>query len=154
MSKPLSTKIGAGLVVAMVVAGLAIYWLTRSVLSDRQQILDMFLAVEQAVEGKSASSVMRHISENYDDGTYTKRDLTRLAVTVFREREPFNVAPVVRSLEIESNRATAEVKVKFWIGRGPPQDAQDLTLHITLEKTRGTWQVTRARGWQQAQEAL
>lgn len=154
MNKSLLARIGAGLAIVAVIVGIAIYWLTRPTVSDRQQILDMFLATQDAVERKSVSGVMRHISEDYDDGTYTKRALTRLAVSAFREGEPFNVLTVVRALQIKGNQAVAEVEVKFWVGRGPPEHVQHLTLHVAAEKKRGKWQVTRARGWQQAQEAF
>ena len=97
---------------------------------------------------------MRHISDNYDDGAYTKRDLTRLAIAAFRGSGPINVVPQVRSLDIHGGQATATVEVDFWADSTAREDAQHLVLQIELGKSSGKWQVIKAQGWHQAQDAF
>ena len=154
MNKARIVKILVAFVIIVVGGSLTAYWLPQRAVSDRQQILDMFLQVEQAVERKSISGVMRHISEDYDDGTYSKRDLNQLAIAAFRERGSFNVLASASSLDISGNQATAQVKVRFWTGYGSAGQAQRLTLWIQAEKKGKRWQVTSAHGWEQAQQAL
>jgi len=114
----------------------------------------MFLQVEEAVEHKNLSGVMRHIAEDYNDGTLTKTELTRLAIGAFREPEPFNVLATVRSLDITGEQATATIDVGFWVEDRSAKTVQNLLIQVELKRIRGEWQVTAARGWQQAQHAL
>jgi len=142
------------LAVIAVAGGLATYWLTQPVLSDREQIVNMFWQVQEAVERKSLSGVMRHISEDYDDGHFTKRDLARLATQGLRESGAFHVLASVCSLDIYGNQATAQVKVRFWVGDVSAEHAQRLTIWVRAEKNRNRWRVTGAYGWRRAQQAL
>jgi len=98
MATPRLLTIVLAILIIAVGAGLTIYWFRRPVPSDRQQVMDVFLQMQRAAERKSLSGVMRHIADDYDDGTYTRRDLMRLGVSAFREPEPFNIVATVRSL--------------------------------------------------------
>ena len=148
--RPKVIKVVAAAVLAIVVAIAAYYWLTRTPPSDRQQILNMFLAVAEAVERKSLSGVMRHISEDYDDGVYTKRELRRLAIAGFRRSGPIDVMAQVRSLDIRGQYATATVEADYTAGYDAPESTGHLVLRIEVKKNRGRWQVARAQGWQEA----
>lgn len=154
MRGPQVIKIGAAFVILALVSGLIIRGLNRTPPSDHEQILDTFLAIEEAVNRKSVSGVMRHVSADYDDGAYTKRGLTQLAIAVFRESESFNAVSQVRSLDIRGETASATVDVDFWVGDDPAGGAQRLELQLEMKKSRGKWQVTRAQGWEQAQESF
>ncbi len=154
MATPRLLTIVLAILIIAVGAGLTIYWFRRPVPSDRQQVMDVFLQMQRAAERKSLSGVMRHIADDYDDGTYTRRDLMRLGVSAFREPEPFNIVATVRSLEVTGSEAVAMVEVWFSVGAASARTGQHVTVQVQLQKNQGRWQVTSAQGWQDAAKAF
>lgn len=148
-----------GLIAGAVVVGLAgglVLWRVRARpgLCDTAQITNLILDVKRGVEGKRAREVLRRISEDYDDGVFTKRDLTRLAISGFREPGTFNVHVEAPEIEVSGDRAQARLRAEFWIGRGAGESKrQRLDLQVEFVKRRGRWEITRATGWESAMDA-
>jgi len=135
----------AALVVLLVAISL-VYYLQRPELSDEEQIQRLFLEAERAVEAKDASDIMRLIADDYDDGTFVKRDLTRLAIRAFRTSDEIDVVPYLRLLQVQGQEAHAELDVDLLVD----SDTQRLKLAVDLKKTGRGWQVIRASGWEVA----
>ena len=154
MNRPQVTRILVAVVVTAIVGSLVAYWLTRRSPSDREQILDAFLAAEQAIERKSVSGLLRHVAADYDDGSYIKGELTPLVLAAFRDSGAVDVLAHVRSLEIRGEQASAKVEVELSVASYAEGKRVPLVLQVQLKKARGTWQVTSAQGWEPAQEAF
>ena len=154
MATPRLLTIVVAILIIVVGAGLTIYWFRRPVPSDRRQVMDVLLHMQQAAERKSLSRVMGHIADDYDDGTCTRRDLMRLGVSAFRETEPFNIVATVRSLEVTGPEAIATVEVWFSVGAASARTGLHVIVQVQLQKNQGRWQVTSAPGWQDAAKAF
>ncbi len=133
---------------------LGVSLLSRPKSSDRRQVMDVLLHMQRAAERKSLSGVMGHIADDYDDGTYARRDLMRLGVSAFREPEPFNIVATVRSLGVTGPEAIATVEVWFSVGAVSARSGLPVIVQVQLQKNQGRWQVTSAQGWQDAAKAF
>ncbi len=74
----------------------ALWWLTRPPKTDRQQIVNLLAHTEQAIEQRDLGGLMQAVSEDYDDGTYSKRELRRAALAGFREVRAIRITPAIR----------------------------------------------------------
>lgn len=119
--------------------------------SDEEQIAQTILDIREAVETKDAGGVLRHISDDYDDRTNLKRDISRLVVAGFREPEPFSAHVEPPQITLQGDRASARFRARF--ARGPLRDpAADTNLEIVAEFARegAHWRVVSATGWEPA----
>lgn len=136
----------------LLAAGALVHWRFSPRLTDSQQIVQLILQVRRATETKNAAQLLSYISDEYNDGTFTKRDLTRLVVMAFRSPEPYRVQVEQPALHIQGNRATVDVKAKLWVGQPEAPEEQEIPLqvHAELVRVRGGWKVIRAKGWEPA----
>ncbi len=125
---------------------IVVWWLAHPQKSDRQQIVDLLRRAEQAIEHQDLRGLMKAISEDYDDGTYSKRELRRAALAGFREVRTIKITPVLRRLEISGEQARAELDVDVWIDTDSPHPTMHLALWVELNNKTGPWLVTRAGG--------
>ncbi len=142
----------AGLVVLAVVIAV-LWWLVRPPKTDRQQIVNLLRRTERAVEHKDLGGVMSVVSEDYDDGTYSKRELRQAMLAGFRQVRTIKVTPVLRKLEITGEHARAELDVDAWIDSNSPRPTMDMSMWVKLSNESGRWLVTSAGGdWPDAAE--
>lgn len=138
-------------VVAVTVGAVGLWHTTRPRLSDEEQITETIIAMKQAAEARSAGGLLRHVSDDYDDGTYRKPAITRLVINAMRYPEQIGVHVEQPVIEVSGDMARARVRAMYWLGpRGAAQQATTLDLTLYFEQTRRGWQITRATGWQGA----
>jgi len=135
----------AGLVVLAVVI-VALWWLVRPQKTDRQQIVDLLGRTERAIEHQDLGGVMRVISEDYADGTYSKRELRRATLAGFREVGTIRITPVLHKLEVSGEDARVELDVDVWIDTNQPHPTMRLAMWVELSKQSGRWLVTSVGG--------
>lgn len=119
-------------------------------LTDRQQILRMVAELEQAVEQRQTSTVMRYISEDYRDGHgFDRRMIQRLVVQAARQRSPIDIVVQLGPILIEGDTATARVDADYSLeeplGEGM---GTHVSAEVVFRRERGGWRVLRADGWQ------
>jgi hypothetical protein len=139
-------------VVVLAAVGATAWWWLRPRLTDEQQVVRTILKVRRAVETKNAGQFLACISDEYDDGTLKKRDITQMVVTGFRVPDPFRADVETPAIRILGDRAIVDVKVRFWIGQpgAAGETAKALQVHAELVRTLGGWRVIRASGWEPA----
>ncbi len=125
------------------------WWQSRPRLTDEEKILAVIAEVRAAAEERNAGRVLRHIDDDYDDGTYKKLDLTRMVVGGFRSPEPWRVQVELPQVQVTGDRATAKVRVEVWFA-GAGSDSDHVRAKVTADfvKRRGSWKVIRAGGWE------
>jgi hypothetical protein len=121
-----------------------------------QQILDALVEIQKAVEEKNLRGAMRHVSESYHDPeTQSKRELTRLALSGFREPGRFHVVLQAGRPQVQGSQATVEVRVEFSVVQGPSvRRREPFTVHTRWVKEGRHWRVVWAEGYWQASEAF
>lgn len=144
--------------IAAVILGGAVYYymfvLAPQRVPDRQQVLRIIADAQRAVEQKRVSELMRHISEDYEDGHgFNRRMIQRLALSAARSREAINLSVEVPHVEVVGDRATFVAEVSYAMGDQPVgrRDARRLTVTGELRRERGTWRIISADGWQSAE---
>jgi len=135
----------AGLVVLAGVI-VVLWWLARPQKTDRQRIVDLLSRTEQAVERKDLGGVMQVVSEDYADGTYSRRELRRAALAGFREVRTIRITPVLHKLEVSGEDARVEIDVDVWLDSDRPRPTMHLAMWVELSKKTGQWLVTSAGG--------
>ena len=123
-----------------------IWWLIRPHKTDRQQIVELLGRTERAIEHKDLGGVMQVLSEDYADGTYSKGELRRTVLAVFREVETIRITPVLHKLEVSGKDARAEIDVDVWLDSDQPRPTMQLAMQVKLNKESGRWLVTSASG--------
>jgi len=144
ISRRTSLLIAALLLLAAIIV--VFWWLTRPQKSDRQQIVDLLRRTERAIEREDLGDVMRAVSEDYADGTYSKRELRRAALAGFREVGTIKITPVLHKLEVAGEEAHAELDVAVWIDSDRPRPTMHLAMWVELTKESGCWLVSSAGG--------
>ena len=135
----------------VVVAAAGLWCLSRPRLTDEQQITRNILEIKQAAEARSAGGILRHVSDDYSDGLYTKRDITRLVVSAMRHPEAIEVHVEQPRIEVSGDTARVEVRAMYWVGfRSTAAPPNSLELTLDFARTRRGWQIIRAGGWQSA----
>ncbi len=135
----------AGFVVVMGII-VAVWWLTHPPKSDRQQIVDLLAYTERAIEQQDLGGVMQAVSKDYDDGTYSKRELRRTVLAGFREVRTIRITPVLRKLEVSGKEARADLDVDVWIDTDSSRPTMQVVMWVKLSKESGRWLVTSAGG--------
>ena len=135
----------AGIVVLAVVI-VVVWWLIRPPKTDQQQIVDLLGRTERAIEQQDLGGLMQAVSEDYADGTYSKRELRRAALAGFRQVRTIKITPVLRELEVSSEDARAELDLDVWIDTDRPRPTIRLAMWVKLSKESGRWLVTSAGG--------
>ena len=139
-----------------VLAAIGVFgWLvSRPRLSDEEQIVNTIIEIKRAVEAKDAGGVLKHIARDYNDGGYTRQDLTQFVVGGFRNPEQFRVEVQAPDVTISGDEAEARLQAVFSWG---PQAAEGQRLPLSivahLKRTGRTWKVVKAGGWEPAMEA-
>ncbi len=137
-------------VVVAVFAGVVVV-LTRPVPGEKEQVAQVIIDVKRAVEAKSAGGVLKHVADDYRDGTYTKRDLTQLVIGGFRTDEPFRVIVQAPEIQVAGSRAQAHVTADFSAGETTAASVPlSLDIRVEFVKARGQWRIVRATGWEPA----
>jgi len=135
----------AGFVVLVGIV-VALWWLTRPPKSNRQQIVNLLERTERAIEQQDLGGVMRAVSEDYDDGTFSKSELRRAALAGFREVRTIRITPVLRELAVSGKDARAELGVDVWINTDSARPTMHVAIWVKLNKESGRWLVTSAGG--------
>jgi len=135
----------AGLV-GLAVVIVVLWWFARPPKTDRQQIVDLLARTERAIEQQDLGGLMRAVSEDYADGTYSKRELRRAALAGFREVRTIRITPVLRELEVSGKDARAELDVDVWLDTDRPRPTMHVAIWVKLSKESGRWLVTSAGG--------
>ncbi len=145
------------IVLVAVAAGLFATW---KLAPDRrpasQQILDALVEIQKAVEQKDLGGTMKHVSESYRDPEMeNKRELTRLAVSGFREPGQFHVVLQAGRPEVRGSEATVDVRVEFSVTQGHGvRQVEPFTVHTRWARERGHWKIVWAEGYWQASGAF
>jgi hypothetical protein len=143
--------------VAVLAAAAALtLWLTRPRPTDTQQVEQAILGIKRGLEAHDAGAILRRISDAYNDGNQTKRDLVGWAVQGCRSPEEFRVLLEPPDIEVIGRAARVHVRVQFSMGGGGAQARPEpiaLDILADLARTRRGWQVTSARGWEPALDA-
>lgn len=126
------------------------WWRMRPTEPDDAQISRVILEIRQAVETKNAGVILRHVSEDYDDGVNRKRDITRLVVSGFRQPEPFQLHLEPPRVTLTGDRAQAALQARFTAGAHGVSQGVDLSVNVEFAKQGGRWRVIRATGWEPA----
>jgi len=138
-------------------AGLFAAW---KLMPDRrpasQQILDTLVDIQKAVAQKNLRGTMKHISESYrDPETESKRELTQLAISGFREPGRFQVVLQAGRPEVHGSQATVDVRVEFSVAQGRwVRRVEPFTVHTRWAKEKGHWSIVWAEGYWQASEGF
>jgi len=142
-------------VVLFAAGGAAVWWWLHPRQTDEQQIVRTILKVRRAVETKDAGRFLACIADDYDDGTFKKRDITQMVITGFRTAEPFRAEVETPAIQVLGDRATVDVKARFSMGQpgGPDETAKALQIRAEFVRTLGGWKVIRASGWEPATDA-
>ncbi len=135
----------AGLVVLAVTIAV-LWWLVSPQKTDRQQIVDLLSRTERAIERKDLGGMMRVVSQDYADGTYSKRELRRTVLAVFREIGTIKITLVLHKLEVSGEDARAEIDVDVWLDSDQLRPTMHLAMWVKLSKESGRWLVTSASG--------
>lgn len=141
----------AGGVIVLAVGAIGVWHTTRPRLSDEEQITQTIIAIKQAAEARSAGGILRHVSDDYDDGAFRKPAITRLVINAMRSPEQVRVHVEPPRIQVSGSAARARVRAMYWLG--PPGIAEAptaLDLTIDFVRTRRGWQIVRASGWQGA----
>ncbi len=117
---------------------------------DRRQIILMVAKLEQAIEQRRTSTVMRYISRDYHDGYgFDRRMIQRLVLQAARQAQPIDLVVQLGSISLEGDLATVHVEADYAVGA--PVGAGEST-HVSgellLRRERGGWKVLRSDGWQ------
>ena len=148
----LAILVGVVIVVGIVVG---VWWIVRPAKSHKQQIQELFIQAERAVEDKSLSRLMRLVADDYDDGVYTKRELKQQVVAAFRQFRTIRVTLVLRDLQITGDRARAQLEVDVWLDAGPAESPLHLALSVELVKQKKRWLMTSVGGdWPKSEGQL
>jgi hypothetical protein len=131
------------------------YWRATGSGGDaRREVLELVARVAQGIEQKRTSQVLDCVSQDYrDESGNDRRELTRLAVAAFREREPFDLVVDVADLVISGDQATLTADVEFAVGQ-PVSAGSSTRLQVTakLQRERSGWKLVGAEGWEGASE--
>ena len=131
-----------GLAVVIVV----LWWLVRPQKTDQQQIIDLLARTERAIEQRDLGGLMQAVSEDYADGTYSKRELRQAALAGFRQVRTIKITPVLGEWEVSGKDARVELDVDVWIDTDRPRPTMHPAIWVKLSKESGRWVVTSAGG--------
>ena len=135
----------AGIVVLAVVI-VVLWWLVRPQKTDQQQIIDLLARTERAIEQRDLGGLMQAVSEDYADGTFSKRELRRAVLAGFRQVRTIRITPVLGEREVSGKDARVELDVDVWIDTDSPRPTMRLAIWVKLSKESGRWLVTSAGG--------
>lgn len=138
-------------VTAVAVGAIGLWHTNRPRLGDEEQITQTIIAIKQAAEARSAGGILRHVSDDYDDGAFRKPAITRLVINAMRSPEQIRVHVEQPRIEVSGAAARARVRAMYWLGpRGAAEQATTLDLTLDFARTGRGWQIVRATGWQAA----
>ncbi len=135
----------AGLI-GLAVVIVAVWWLVRPQKTDRQQIIDLLARTERAIEQRDLGGLMQAVSEDYADGTFSKRELRRAVLAGFRQVRTIRITPVLGAREVSGKDARVELDVDVWIDTDSPRPTMHLAMWVELSKQSGRWLVTSVGG--------
>ncbi|HEY3396865.1 MAG TPA: hypothetical protein VGM19_04315 [Armatimonadota bacterium] len=147
----------AVIVVLLAGGGYFLYQRTRPVLSDQQQIKNVILTAAHAVEQHKTKTVMDQVADDYSDGTYDRQSLETVVRGALAYAGESHISTFIRSLEVQGDRATAQVSVEMTTAR-PQVDAGGLPtsnqgsyeVQVEFRKTDRGWKVTSTKGLEAA----
>lgn len=140
--------IGAGLIAAGVW-----YYLTRTPrLSDREQIIQMVVEVERAVEAGHTSTVLSYFSDDYKDSMGNdRRAMQRFLLAGLHDSGGIDVVAQLGEISVAGDTATVHVEAEYNFGQSAGGDgSRHVVLDVTLQRERRGWKIMAADGWQTA----
>jgi hypothetical protein len=139
------------LAAVLVLGGALLLWPRGPKLSDEEAVVNTVLTMKRAVETKDAGGVLGNVSEQYNDGTYSKREIVGLVVEAFRSPEAFHVSAGQPQVTVSGDRAVVHMRAEFWIGSGAAStDHQPLAVTGEFAREGHKWKLVRASGWEAA----
>ncbi len=117
---------------------------------DREQIIQMVVEVEQAVEARRTSTVISYFSEDYKDTMgYDRRSLQRFLMAGLHNSDGIDVVTQLGEIDVQGDTATVHVEADYAFGGSAGGDGSaHMSVDVTLQRERGGWKIVRADGWQ------
>lgn len=125
--------------------------------SPEQQVRDTLEAIEIAVEARSLSGIMEHVSDDYQDHRgQTKKDVARLMqlqiirnqnITIFTRIKSIDINDGIAGVELSSAMASRAIDLSIESNRLKADTAK---FSLVLTKEGNQWQVQSGswqRGW-------
>ena len=125
--------------------------------SPEQQVRDTLEAIEIAVEARSLSGIMEHVSDDYQDHRgQTKKDVARLMqlqiirnqnITIFTRIKSIDIHDGIAGVELSSAMASRAIDLSIESNRLKADTAK---FSLVLTKEGNQWQVQSGswqRGW-------
>lgn len=148
------SRIGLAGLGVLALVGAGTWFVSRPRVSDEEQITNMIIEIKRAVETKNAGDVLKYIATDYNDGSYTRREITQLVVAGFRGPEEFRVDVSRPTIRVDGNEAEAQASARFTTGAARDgSGSMDLQVVARMKKQRGGWKVVSATGWEPAMQA-
>ncbi len=149
-------KIGLVALAAIAAGVLAVWYFAPDGRTAEQRVLDNIAEIQAAVNAKSVSGCMEHVSEEYEDSiNENKRELMRLLVAGLRERGAIRCVVLTDAPVVQGSTATVNLRVEFSIdyGGGKVNHEGPFPVRTTWAKEKGGWRMLKAEGYMTAQKA-
>jgi len=149
-------KIGLVALAAIGAGVLAVWYFAPDGRTAEQRVLDNIAEIQAAVNAKSVSGCMEHVSEEYEDSmNENKRALMRLLTAGLRERGTIRCVVLADAPVIEGSGATVNLRVEFSIayGGGKVNREGPFPVRTTWAKEKARWRLVKAEGYMTAQNA-
>jgi hypothetical protein len=152
-------------IVVMVACAFAYHRLSAPLPPDEQQIRDLLVAGESAIERRDAKAAFSCVSKDYSDPSGFNRDALRLQVIeAFRSSDGFDVSVQTDSVEISGDKAEVRTDVMLAAFQGRERHeifSGPVTIRLQREPARrllalptGVWRVAGMSGLPMSPEGL
>ena len=104
-------------------------------------------AMAAAIESKEVGRVLDHVTEDFtrDSGGFGRQEVRRVLAAALLRNDKISVTAVVTSIEVQGNRATAQVRVVATGGAGLlPERGQTWDFTTAWRREGSQWKVFNA----------
>lgn len=149
-------RLSSSLIIALagliVLGASAVLWVNRPRPTDEELITRALLEVKRGVEAHEAGVILRQIADTYSDGVHTKRDLVRMALEACRNAQEYRVMLEPAEVRVVGKAAHVRLNATFSTADGTGELTEPIAVNLAIDmaRTRRGWQITSARGWQDA----
>lgn len=120
--------------------------------TPEEQIARLLIDAQNAFNEGDSTRLLKYVSQDYDDGSYTRRELVPLVFKAVKVENILRVTVMQPIILVEENTAAATVPVH--VERQTSQamdtganDSYDLEVQLRMRQQGQRWQVIRATGW-------